>query len=205
MRIVLLLTLACVLTLSAPGADATAKKQIHPSTKKKSSKPTGKSAAKKSPTARRPTGKTPAKHAKTTGKRKKSKTAAADWRSRQLAPTPERYKEIQTALAQRGYLHAAPSGVWDASSAEALRRFQQDQNLEPNGKLNSLSLIALGLGAKRGNTLAGVPTAPPVTAPRTPSIDSPPALPQNAIPPTLAPNPAVPELPQAGPPPPASR
>ena len=204
MRIVLLLTLACVLTLSAPGADITAQKQTHPSTKKKSSKPTRKSAA-KSTTARRPTAKTPVKHAQTTGKRKKGKTAAADWRSRQLAPTPERYKEIQTALAQRGYLNAAPSGVWDASSAEALRRFQQDQNLEPNGKLNSLSLIALGLGAKRANTLAAVPSAPPATPPRTPSIDSPPALPQNAIPPTPAPNPAVPELPQAGPPPPAGR
>lgn len=66
----------------------------------------------------------------------------------QLQPTPERYKEIQQALAQKGYLHSEPSGVWNQESADALRRFQQDQNLDPSGKLDSLSLIALGLGPK---------------------------------------------------------
>jgi len=200
LRIVALLTMGCVLSLTAFGADTVAQKKTTHSKKKKPSKST----TKPTTTARRATAKTTGKHAKSTGTRKKSKTAA-DWRSRQLAPTPERYKEIQTALAQRGYLNGSPNGVWDASSAEALRRFQQDQNLEPNGKLNSLSLIALGLGAKRGNTLAPAVTAPPVTAPRAPAIDSPPALPQNAIPQSPPPNLAVPELPAAGPPPPASQ
>jgi peptidoglycan hydrolase-like protein with peptidoglycan-binding domain len=65
-----------------------------------------------------------------------------------MAPTPERYKEIQDALAKRGYLHGEPTGKWDQESADALRHFQQDQNLEPSGKLNSLSIIALGLGPK---------------------------------------------------------
>ena len=32
---------------------------------------------------------------------------------------------------------------------EAMKRFQKDQNLEPSGKLTSLSLIALGLGPKQ--------------------------------------------------------
>jgi len=53
-------------------------------------------------------------------------------------------------LASKGYLDSAtPSGVWDTSSVEALKKFQQDQSLEPSGKLNSLSLIALGLGPRR--------------------------------------------------------
>ena len=65
-----------------------------------------------------------------------------------MAPTPDRYKEIQDALAKKGYLHQDPSGNWDDQSADALRRFQQDQNLEPTGKLDSLSIIALGLGPK---------------------------------------------------------
>jgi peptidoglycan hydrolase-like protein with peptidoglycan-binding domain len=65
-----------------------------------------------------------------------------------MTPTPERYKEIQQALAKRGYLHGEASGKWDQESVDALRRFQHDQNLEPSGKLNSLSLIALGLGPK---------------------------------------------------------
>jgi peptidoglycan hydrolase-like protein with peptidoglycan-binding domain len=64
-------------------------------------------------------------------------------------PTPERYKEIQQALASKGYLQPdASSGVWDNSSVSALKKFQEDQSLEPSGKLDSLSLIALGLGPK---------------------------------------------------------
>jgi Ni/Co efflux regulator RcnB len=70
------------------------------------------------------------------------------WRAGQTAPTPERYKEIQEALAKKGYLHGEASGVWNPDSADALRRFQQDQNLQASGKLDSLSIIALGLGPK---------------------------------------------------------
>lgn len=66
----------------------------------------------------------------------------------QTAPTPDRYKEIQEALAKKGYLHSEANGVWNQESADALRRFQQDQNLQASGKLDSLSIIALGLGPK---------------------------------------------------------
>jgi murein L,D-transpeptidase YcbB/YkuD len=91
---------------------------------------------------------------KKTASKKKSgskKTAGkkATWRNTQRAPTPERYKEIQQALAEKGYLQATPNGVWDASSVEALKKFQQDQSLDPSGKIDSLSLIALGLGPRR--------------------------------------------------------
>jgi murein L,D-transpeptidase YcbB/YkuD len=70
------------------------------------------------------------------------------WHPGQTAPTPERYKEIQEALARKGYLHGEASGVWNPDSEDALRRFQQDQNLQASGKLDSLSIIALGLGPK---------------------------------------------------------
>lgn len=66
-----------------------------------------------------------------------------------LQPTPERYKEIQQALASRGYFTAEPDGNWGPASIEALKRFQHDQNLVEDGKIGSLSLIALGLGPKR--------------------------------------------------------
>jgi peptidoglycan hydrolase-like protein with peptidoglycan-binding domain len=69
-----------------------------------------------------------------------------------LQPTPERNKEIQQALIDRGYLAPPPTGVWGPESVAALRRFQQEQNLQPTGKLDSLSLIALGLGPKRSVT-----------------------------------------------------
>jgi hypothetical protein len=65
---------------------------------------------------------------------------------RQATPSADRYKEIQQALAEKGYLKSEPNGVWDAESTAALAKFQTDRNLPPTGKLNSPSLIALGLG-----------------------------------------------------------
>ena len=75
--------------------------------------------------------------------------ARTTWRNRQMAPSPERYKEVQGALVSKGYLKPEEAGgAWGQSSTDALKRFQADQNLESNGKINSLSLIALGLGPK---------------------------------------------------------
>jgi peptidoglycan hydrolase-like protein with peptidoglycan-binding domain len=90
------------------------------------------------------------KSAKTkSSKSTKHRASQSARRSTQQAPTADRYKEIQQALASKGYLHGEPSGKWDADSADALKHFQTDQNLSPDGKINSLSLIALGLGPKR--------------------------------------------------------
>lgn len=76
-------------------------------------------------------------------------TTARSYRTLQNAPTADRYKQIQQALAEKGYYKGAVNGEWGADSVDALRRFQADQNLEPDGKIGSLSLIALGLGPKR--------------------------------------------------------
>lgn len=83
--------------------------------------------------------------------------------SGQQQPTPDRYREIQQALADRGYLKAEPNGVWGQDSTEALKRFQEDQNLKPTGKLDSLSLITLGLGPKRTASSTGRPAEQPKT------------------------------------------
>jgi len=72
----------------------------------------------------------------------------------QPQPTPDRYREIQQALQHKGYFSGEPTGQWDAGSMDALKRFQQDQNLNASGKLDSLSLIALGLGPQRNNPSA---------------------------------------------------
>jgi hypothetical protein len=88
---------------------------------------------------------------KKAGKRSSKKTPvkSATWRNRQAAPSPERYREIQDALVAKGYLSAdEATGEWNQASAAALKRFQQEQNIDSNGKINSLSLIALGLGPK---------------------------------------------------------
>jgi len=97
-----------------------------------------------SATPKPPSSKAVAASAKTKGK--KSRHIA---RSSQQAPTPERYKEIQESLASKGYFKGEATGEWGPDSEDALKRFQTDQNLTPDGKLNSLSLIALGLGPKR--------------------------------------------------------
>jgi len=102
--------------------------------------------------------KTPSSRKGTPVRKKGSKSAAsAASRNRQQVPTPERYKEIQRALVGRGYLKTEPNGVWDADSADALRRFQTDQNLSPTGKISAASLIGLGLGGSATQAAAGVP------------------------------------------------
>lgn len=125
--------------------------------------------------------------AATAARRKKGKTTHAVSRSYQQAPTPDRYREIQQALATKGYFHGDPNGQWGSDSADAMKRFQADQNLMPDGKINSLSLIALGLGPKRltAKSDAVPPAQPPpaavppgATAPTAPAATPSPAPPQ---------------------------
>ena len=83
------------------------------------------------------------------GAKKGAPAKRTTWRNRQLAPTPARYKEIQDALVAKGYLKPEDVGSgWNQNSVDALKRFQGEQNLDASGKINSLSLIALGLGPK---------------------------------------------------------
>jgi murein L,D-transpeptidase YcbB/YkuD len=82
-----------------------------------------------------------------TGSKQTSKQVAT--RYRQTQPSVDRYKEIQQSLSDRGYFKGSVDGAWGADSVDALKRFQRDQNIGDDGKLGSLSLIALGLGPKR--------------------------------------------------------
>jgi peptidoglycan hydrolase-like protein with peptidoglycan-binding domain len=112
--------------------------------------------------------------AKASTRRKGTRVPA---RSYQQAPTPDRYREIQQALATKGYFHGEANGQWGPDSADALKRFQAEQNLMPDGKINSLSLIALGLGPKRLTAKSDV--APPSqAAPSSAPTVAPPAPPQ---------------------------
>jgi hypothetical protein len=89
---------------------------------------------------------------------KKAPVKRTTWRNRQLAPTPERYKEIQGALAAKGYLKPEDvHGSWNQASVDALTKFQSEQNLGSTGKINSLSLIALGLGPRHDTAQAAKP------------------------------------------------
>jgi len=136
---------AAALCLTAAGAPAP-KKASQPPAKKPAA------ASKKRPA--------PAKKSKS-----KSKKRLPSWRTSQQAPTRERYLEIQQALVSLGFLEGPPTGVWGPQSVEALKKFQASQNLEPSGKLDALSLIALGLGPKRE---ANGTRPPPVSEPKRP-------------------------------------
>jgi peptidoglycan hydrolase-like protein with peptidoglycan-binding domain len=110
---------------------------------------------------KRPTKATPKSRAAASKTVKGKKTVSRiPARSRQLAPTKERYQQIQQALASKGYFSGEPTGVWGSDSTEALKRFQSDQSLTPDGKLGSLSLIALGLGPKRLSAQSAPKPAP---------------------------------------------
>lgn len=97
--------------------------------------------------------KKPVKRSSTSSKKSTKKSSkrkpVKSWRTGQQKPAPERHREIQQALIDRGYLPGSATGDWGPSSVEALKKFQLDQNLKGSGKLDSLSLIALGLGPKR--------------------------------------------------------
>jgi cytoskeletal protein RodZ len=114
------------------------------------------------PAAKKPAATKTAKKGTSTAARKttttKKRTASASKKTAkapvkrpvgQQRPTAERYKEIETALYERGYLMETPSGAWTPASAEALSRFQADEDLPPTGKLDALSLIRLGLGPQQ--------------------------------------------------------
>ena len=123
-----------ILACTADAATATKKKTAH--------KPKSAVMARRTGSSKK-TAKGTTKSAKGTTKK------ATTWRNRQLTPTPERYKEIQQALVAKGYLNPEDaSGAWNQASTDGLKKFQMAQNLDPSGKINSLSLIALGLGPK---------------------------------------------------------
>lgn len=150
MRRFLSLAVTLGLAVGMVGAATVAKKK---STAKKGSRTTA-SAPKKAGTTKK----------SGTASRKGTRRSATTWRNRQLTPTPERYKQIQQALSSKGYLSPQQAtGKWDDTSTAALRKFQADQNLDANGKINSLSLIALGLGPQR--EVAAKPAAPAPTTP----------------------------------------
>ena len=64
-------------------------------------------------------------------------------------PDPERYQQIQQALANNGYFKGQVNGEWGDDSVAALKQFQTDHKLVNDGKISSLSLISLSLGPNR--------------------------------------------------------
>src|ERR1700732_1027609 len=114
---------------------------------------------------------TTAKKAKSSGSHK-GKSGTSRRQVGQKAPTPQRISEIQQALAKNGAYTGTPNGKWDASTVEAMKKFQGAHGLNPSGKLDAKTLQQLGLGSQT----AGI--APPTPAIRISFTDSPQGSPQ---------------------------
>jgi peptidoglycan hydrolase-like protein with peptidoglycan-binding domain len=91
----------------------------------------------------------------------------------QAAPTPDRINEIQEALTRKGVFTGTPTGQWDDSTVEAMKKFQSSNGLNPSGKLDALTLEKLGLGSETAGLAA--PTPPPNSANRLRNQSSAPA------------------------------
>ena len=156
---------------SAPAVAVTHRKQSDPALVQKKAGGTSTSSTRSRPssttTAKKPTT-SPATKSSTSSTTKKTGTSA---RSRvssrrktkkvkgQEAPTPDRINEIQEKLASKGVFTGTPTGAWDDSTVEAMRKFQTSQGLAPTGKLDALTLQKLGLGSQTAGVAA--PVAPP--------------------------------------------
>ncbi len=125
--------LLCALPAAAAGASP-------PATK-------GKSAKKKSGSARR------GRHA---------------WRARGQKNIDEtRARQIQQALIREGYLEGTPNGQWDGRSKDAMTRYQADQGWQTRTVPDARALIKLGLGP--AYTAPEAPAAAPGGSAKIPS------------------------------------
>ena len=101
----------------------------------------------------------------TSKKRRKSKATARG----QKAPTPDRIREIQSALIREGAFGGQPTGKWDDATVNAMKKFQENQGLNPTGKIDAVTLNKLGLGSDTAGKGAPIPTASTTAPPPAPA------------------------------------
>ena len=123
-------------------------------------------------------GSTPQVSAQTSSPKTKKKNASSKSRRKsrakgQAAPTPDRIKEIQSALHREGAYDGQPTGKWDAATANAMMKYQDKNGLSPTGKIDALSLEKLGLGSGTAGKGAPVPPESSSTLPPSPLADPP--------------------------------
>jgi peptidoglycan hydrolase-like protein with peptidoglycan-binding domain len=99
------------------------------------------------------------KRAASSKSKRKPKTSA------QKAPTPDRIREIQSALQREGAFQGEPTGKWDDSTVQAMKNYQDKNGLTPSGKIDALTLQKLGLGSDTAGKGAPVPAAPAAAPP----------------------------------------
>jgi peptidoglycan hydrolase-like protein with peptidoglycan-binding domain len=88
---------------------------------------------------------------------KKSRARRSRKERAQTAPTPQRISEIQQALAKDSSFTGSPSGKWDDSTVDAMKKFQTAHGLNPSGRLDGPTLQKLGLGSQTAGVAAPTP------------------------------------------------
>jgi hypothetical protein len=68
-----------------------------------------------------------------------------------VAMPAERATQIQTALIKQGYMTGTPSGQWDAQTAAAMQKLQEDNGWQTKITPDSRALIKLGLGPQQAS------------------------------------------------------
>ena len=129
------------------------------SSKSSSAPKSGAAASSKAGAGKTNSGKTGAKKSTSSSSSKRGAKKSTGGRQRgQMAPTPERITEIQEALSKNGAMSSSPSGKWDDSTADAMRKFQAAHGLNPTGKLDAQTLNHLGLGSATSGLAPPAPT-----------------------------------------------
>jgi hypothetical protein len=113
-------------------------------------------------------GAAPTSSTSTTAKKKKRSTKRKSKVKGQSVPTPDRIKEIQTALQKDGSYEGQLTGKWDAATMDAMRKYQDKNGISPTGKIDAVSLNKLGLGSDTAGRGAPVPAASSSAAPADP-------------------------------------
>ena len=126
----------------------------------------------------------------------------------QQAIDGERARQIQAALIHEHYMSGQPSGKWDDSTQQAMRRYQADQGWQSKSIPDSRALIRMGLGPDHVHLLnpesamvseprlsGGTRAATSVAARRSaPTRTSSTVLPAQSSTPVTAPAAAVPDI-----------
>ena len=88
--------------------------------------------------------------------KKTVKATSATTAKRRIAPTPsDTIMRAQEALAAAGYHLGEPDGKSGPATTAAVKKFQGDRHLPVTGKLDSITLSALGVGKSNDATAAG--------------------------------------------------
>lgn len=70
-------------------------------------------------------------------------------------PVSEQFvRGLQQALSQQGHYDGPVDGIWGEQTYQALKEYQQEQNLQGDGQLNAETIAELDLGSQQGQQQA---------------------------------------------------